>query len=77
MNVTKGQLSEFIYKHLERSLEFILLESIMLLEHWEYFLRGNSASGNKCNGVRPGPSFSHVRSQTFRISHECYECSHP
>ena len=70
MVLTKEQLSELICKHSEREnglqdLLEILLESMMLSERREY-LRENSASGNKCNGFRPGHSYGHGRTLTFR-----------
>ena len=71
MVLTKEQLSELICKHSEREnglqdLLEILLESMMVSERREY-LRENSASGNKCNGFRPGHSYGHGRTLTFRI----------
>ena len=71
MDLTKEQLSELICKHSEREnglqdLLEILLESMMVSERREY-LRENSASGNKCNGFRPGHSYGHGRTLTFRI----------
>ena len=63
MVLTKEQLFELICKHSERGngpqdLLEILLESMMVSERREY-LRENSASGNKCNGFRPGLSCVH------------------
>lgn len=81
MMLTKEQLSELICKHSEREnglqdmLE-ILLESMMLSERREY-LRENSASGNKCNGFRPGHSYGHGRTLTFRIPRDRYGNFHP
>ena len=72
MMLTKEQLSELICKHSERGnglqdLLGILLESMMVSKRREY-LRENSASGNKCNGFRPGHSYGHGRTLTFQIS---------
>lgn len=81
MVLTKEQLSELICKHSEREnglqdLLEILLESMMLSERREY-LRENSASGNKCNGFRPGHSYGHGRTLTFRIPRDRYGNFHP
>ena len=89
MVLTKEQLSELICKHSEREnglqdlLEIllqdlleILLESMMVSERREY-LRENSASGNKCNGFRPGHSYGHGRTLTFRIPRDRYGNFHP
>lgn len=48
----------------------------MLSERQEY-LRENSSSGNKCNGFRPGHSYGHGRTLTFRIPRDCYGNFHP
>lgn len=48
----------------------------MLSERRKY-LRENSSSGNKCNGFRPGHSYSHGRTLTFRIPRDCYGIFHP
>lgn len=48
----------------------------MLSERREY-LRENSASGNKCNGFRPGHSYGHGRTLTFRIPRDRYGNFHP
>ena len=79
--LTKEQLSELICKHSEREnglqdLLEILLESMMVSERREY-LRENSASGNKCNGFRPGHSYGHGRTLTFRIPRDRYGNFHP
>ena len=81
MVLTKEQLSELICKHSEREnglqdLLEILLESMMVSERREY-LRENSASGNKCNGFRPGHSYGHGRTLTFRIPRDRYGNFHP
>ena len=81
MMLTKEQLSELICKHSEREnglqdLLEILLESMMVSERREY-LRENSASGNKCNGFRPGHSYGHGRTLTFRIPRDRYGNFHP
>ena len=80
MVLTKEQLSELICKHSEREnglqdLLEIMLESMMVSERREY-LRENSASGNKCNGFRPGHSYGHGRTLTFRIPRDRYGNSH-
>ena len=79
--LTKEQLSELICKHSEREnglqdLLEILLESMMLSERREY-LRENATSGNKCNGFRPGHSYGHGRTLTFRIPRDRYGNFHP
>ena len=81
MVLTKEQLSELICKHSEREnglqdLLEILLESMMVSERREY-LRENSTSGNKCNGFRPGHSYGHGRTLTFRIPRDRYGNFHP
>ena len=81
MMLTKEQLSELICKHSEREnglqdLLEILLESMMVSERREY-LRENSASGNKCNGFRPGHSDGQGRTLTFRIPRDRYGNFHP
>lgn len=81
MVVTKEQLSELICKHSEREnglqdLLEILLKSMMVSERREY-LRENSVSGNKCNGFRPGHSYGHGRTLTFRIPRDRYGNFHP
>ena len=81
MVLTKEQLSELICKHSEREnglqdLFEILLESMMVSERREY-LRENSTSGNKCNGFRPGHSYGHGRTLTFRIPRDRYGNFHP
>lgn len=81
MMLTKEQLSELICKHSEREnglqdLLEILLERMMVSERREY-LRENSASGNKCNGFRPGHSYGHGRTLTFRIPRDRYGNFHP
>lgn len=48
----------------------------MVSERREYF-RENTASGNKCNGFRPGHSYGHDRTLTFRIPRNRYGNFHP
>ena len=72
MVLTKEQLSELICKHSER--ENGLQD---LLEERREYLRENSASGNKCNGFRPGHSYGHGRTLTFRIPRDRYGNFHP
>ena len=81
MVLTKEQLPELICKHSERenglqNLLEILLESMMVSERREY-LRENATSGNKCNGFRPGHSYGHGRTLTFRIPRDRYGNFHP
>ena len=71
MEFTKEQLSELICKHTEKEnglhdLMEIMLESLMVSERREY-LREEGLSGNKCNGYRPGRTYGHGRTLTFRI----------
>ena len=54
----------------------IVLESMMLSERRGY-LRENTASGNKCNGFRPGHSYGHGCTLTFRIPRDRYGNFHP
>ena len=49
---------------------------MMVSERREYLLE-NSASGNKCNGFRPGHSYSHSCTQTSRIPRDRYGNFHP
>ena len=82
MDFTKEQLSELICKHTEKEnglqdLIEIMLESLMVSERREY-LQEEGLAGNKCNGYRPGRSYGHGRTLTFRIprvnrNHECTE----
>lgn len=81
MNLTKEQLSELICKHSEREnglqdLMEIMLESLMVSERRAY-LREERLSGNKCNGYRPGRTYGHGRSLTFRIARDRYGNFHP
>ena len=48
----------------------------MVSERREY-LRENSASGNKCNGFRPGHNYGHGRTLTVRIPRDRYGNFHP
>ena len=71
MEFTKEQLSELICKHTEKEnglqdLMEIMLESLMVSERREY-LQEEGLAGNKCNGYRPGRSYGHGRTLTFRI----------
>ena len=79
MDFTKEQLSELICKHTEKEnglqdLMEIMLESLMV--RMEY-LREEGLSGNKCNGYRPGRTYGHGRTLTFRIPRDRYGNFHP
>ena len=81
MEFTKEQLSELICKHTEKEnglhdLMEIMLESLMVSERREY-LRAEGLSGNKCNGYRPGRTYGHGRTLTFRIPRDRYGNFHP
>ena len=81
MDLTKEQLAELICKHSERENDLqdlmeIMLESLMVSECREY-LREEGLRGNKCNGYRPGRTYGHGRSLTFRISRDRYGNFHP
>ena len=81
MDFTKEQLSELICKHTEKEnglqdLMEIMLESLMVSERREY-LREEGLSGNKCNGYRPGRTYGHGRTLTFRIPRDRYGNFHP
>ena len=81
MEFTKEQLSEQICKHTEKEnglqdLMEIMLESQMVSERREY-LREEGLSGNKCNGYRPGRTYGHGRTLTFRIPRDRYGNFHP
>ena len=81
MEFTKEQLSELICKHTEKEnglhdLMEIMLESLMVSERREY-LREDGLSGNKCNGYRPGRTYGHGRTLTFRIPRDRYGNFHP
>ena len=81
MEFTKGQLSELICKHTEKEnglhdLMEIMLESLMVSERSEY-LREEGLTGNKRNGYRPGRTYGHGRTLTFRIPRDRYGNSHP
>ena len=81
MDFTKEQLSELISKHTEKEnglqdLMEIMLESMMVSERREY-LREEGLSGNKCNGYRPGRTYGHGRTLTFRIPRDRYGNFHP
>ena len=81
MEFTKEQLSELICKHTEKEnglqdLMEIMLESLMVSERREY-LREEGLSGNKCNGYRPGRTYGHGRTLTFRIPRDRYGNFHP
>ena len=81
MNFTKEQLSELICKHTEKEnglqdLMEIMLESLMVSEHREY-LQEEGLAGNKCNGYRPGRTYGHGRTLTFRIPRDRYSNFHP
>ena len=72
MEFTKEQLSELICKHTEKEnglqdLMEIMLESLMVSERREY-LQEEGLAGNKCNGYRPGRTYSHGRTLTFRVT---------
>ena len=41
------------------------------------YLREESLSGNKCNGYRPGRTYGHGRTLTFRIPSDRYGNFHP
>ena len=76
MEFTKEQLSELICKHTEKEnglqdLMEIMLESLMVSERREY-LQEEGLAGNKCNGYRPGRSYGHGRTLTFRIPRDRY-----
>ncbi len=81
MEFTKEQLSELICKHTEKEnglqdLMEIMLESLMVSERREY-LQEEGLSGNKCNGYRPGRTYGHGRTLTFRIPRDRYGNFHP
>lgn len=81
MEFTKEQLSELICKHTEKKnglqdLMEIMLESLMVSERREY-LQEEGLAGNKCNGYRPGRSYGHGRTLTFRIPRDRYGNFHP
>ncbi len=81
MDFTKEQLSELICKHTEKEnglqdLMEIMLESLMVSERREY-LQEEGLSGNKCNGYRPGRTYGHGRTLTFRIPRDRYGNFHP
>lgn len=81
MEFTKEQLSELICKHTEKEnglqdLMEIMLESLMVSERREY-LQEEGLAGNKCNGYRPGRSYGHGRTLTFRIPRDRYGNFHP
>ena len=76
MEFTKEQLSELICKHTEKEnglhdLMEIMLESLMVSERREY-LQEEGLAGNKCNGYRPGRTYGHGRTLTFRIPRDRY-----
>ena len=48
----------------------------MVSEHREY-LREEGFSGNKCNRYRPGRTYGHGRTLTFRIPRDRYGNFHP
>ena len=54
----------------------IMLESLMVSECREY-LQEEGISGNKCNGYRPGRTYGHGRTLTFRIPRDRYGNFHP
>lgn len=54
----------------------IMLESLMVSERREY-LQEEGISGNKCNGYRPGRTYGHGRTLTFRIPRDRYGNFHP
>ena len=54
----------------------IMLESLMVSERREY-LQEEGLAGNKCNGYRPGRSYGHGRTLTFRIPRDRYGNFHP
>ena len=81
MEFTKEQLSELICKHTEKEnglqdLMEIMLESLMVSERREY-LQEEGLAGNKCNGYRPGRTYGHGRTLTFRIPRDRYGNFHP
>ena len=81
MEFTKEQFSELICKHTEKEnglqdLIEIMLESLMVSERREY-LQEEGLAGNKCNGYRPGRSYGHGRTLTFRIPRDRYGNFHP
>lgn len=81
MDFTKEQLSELICKHSEKEnglhdLMEIMLESLMVSERREY-LHEEGVAGNKCNGYRPGRTYGHGRTLTFRIPRDRYGNFHP
>ena len=81
MEFTKEQLSELICKHTEKEnglqdLMEIMLENLMVSERREY-LQEEGLSGNKCNGYRPGRTYGHGRTLTFRIPRDRYGNFHP
>ena len=81
MDFTKEQLSELICKHTEKEnglqdLMEIMLESLMVSERREY-LQEEGLAGNKCNGYRPGRTYGHGRTLTFRIPRDRYGNFHP
>lgn len=81
MDFTKEQLSELICKHTEREnglqdLMEIMIKSMKVAERHEY-LQGEGVAGNKGNGYRPGHTYGHGRTLTFRILRERYGNCHP
>ncbi len=81
MEFTKEQLSELICKHSEREngiqdLMEIMLESLMVSERREY-LHEEGLPGNKGNGYRPGRTYGHGRTLSFRIPRDRYGNFHP
>ena len=54
----------------------IMLESLMVSERREY-LQEEGLSSNKCNGYRPGRTYGHGRTLTFRIPRDRYGNFHP
>lgn len=81
MDFTKEQLSELICKHTEKEnglqdLMEIMFESLMVSERREY-LQEEGIAGNKCNGYRPGRTYGHGRTLTFRIPRDRYGNFHP
>ena len=79
MEFTKEQIFELTSKHLEKEngiqdLLELMLESMMVAERREFL---SSSPGNKGNGYRPGRTYGHGRTLTFRIPRDRYGNFHP
>lgn len=81
MDSTKEQLSVLICMHSEKEnglhdLMEIMFESLIVSERREY-LHEEGVVSNKCNGYRPGRTYGHRRTLTFRIPRDRYGNFHP